>query len=50
MTKKVLLTRRKLENLLYRELDDKISNEASILFADEKYYCPPLSDIKYLVR
>jgi predicted transcriptional regulator len=20
------------------------------LFADEKYYCPPLSDIKYLVR
>jgi len=50
MAKKVFLTRRKLENLLYTELNSRILSDASILFADEKYYCPPLSDIKYLVK
>ena len=50
MAKKVFLTRRRLENLLYRKLNGKITNDASVLLADEKYYCPPQSDIEYIIK
>ncbi|MDH3657572.1 MAG: lectin MOA-related protein [Nitrosopumilus sp.] len=50
MAKRVFLTGRKLENLLYRKLKGKILDDASILLADEKYYCPPQSDIEYLIK
>lgn len=50
MVKKVFLTRCGLEDLLWRKLKGKILDDANILLADEKYYCPPQSDIEYLIK